>query len=233
MQKKPRKQKRRVRRTYTELFLHALEELSGNEQKLIPNSQVREKLQWTEERYNRIKQQLADDEKKIILGRGQGGTVGLAATPGAKSLKVFISYCHADESLKTELIKHLTPLRHLELIEVWNDRKISAGGEWEPEISQKLEEADIIFLLISIDFINSRYCYDIELERAIERHEERTATVIPVILRSCMWQHTPFSKLQAVPKDGKPVCSFIDRDEAFAEIAVSVKTVAEQVLAQK
>jgi hypothetical protein len=222
----------RIRRTQKELFLDALELLSNGEQKLIPNAQLRDQLNWSNDKYARIKQQV-DDEKKIIIGRGKGGSVGLATTPGAKSLRLFVSYCHADETLKNELVRHLTPLKHLGLIEVWHDRKIPAGGEWDQIISENLEGADIILLLVSIDFINSKYCNDIELERAIERHEEKSAVVIPVILRSCMWQHTSFSKLQAIPRDGKPVCSHQEKDEAFTEICTSIKLIAEQVLGSK
>lgn len=220
------------RRTNKELFLDSLQKLSGEGQKLISNAALKDELNWQSDRYGRIKQELIN-EKRIIVGRGYGGSVGLANAPGSKPLKVFISYCHADETLRGELIKHLTPLKHLELVEVWHDRKIPAGTQWAQEISGKLEEADIILLLISIDFINSQYCYDIELERAIEKHEQKSAVVIPIILRSCMWHHTSFSKIQALPKDGKPVCCYQDKDEAFTEIATSVKAIAEPLLLSK
>jgi hypothetical protein len=62
-----------------------------------------------------------------------------------------------------------------------------------------LESAQIILLLISADFLASDYCYGRELERALEHHESQTASVIPVILRSCDWQNTHFGKLQALP----------------------------------
>ena len=103
------------------------------------------------------------------------------------------------------------------------------GDEWEEEISERLEEADIILLLISIDFINSNFCYDVELERALERHKDGAARVIPVILRSCHWQQTPFAKLQALPKEAKAVCSWLDRDEAFTDIAEGIRKVAEEL----
>ncbi|HEV2452635.1 MAG TPA: toll/interleukin-1 receptor domain-containing protein [Verrucomicrobiae bacterium] len=232
----PRRRRRarrtRNRRTNKELFLDALGQASGNQQRLVSNATLQEALNWESERYNRIKQELLD-EKKIIIGRGYGGSVGLAKAPGSGSLKVFVSYCHADEALKNQLLSHLMPLKRMELIEVWHDRKIPAGGEWEQAISANLEQADIILMLISIDFINSQYCYDIELERAIEKHEAGSAVVVPIILRSCMWKHTSFSKLQALPKDGKPVCSFSDKDEAFTEIAGKIKEEAERLLASR
>jgi hypothetical protein len=75
-----------------------------------------------------------------------------------------------------------------------------------------LEAADIIILMISVDFINSRYCYDVELKRAMERHESGEAKVIPVIARQRIWHHAPFGKLQALPKDAKAVSTWLDRD---------------------
>jgi len=217
---------RRVRRSYRELFIDKLKELSGGEQKLLPNGAVRDALEWEEERYARIKAQLVD-EKVILVGRGQGGTVGLADAPGESALKVFISYSHADEALKDELLKHLSPLKRMNLIEEWHDRKLKVGEEWDRSISRNLESADIILLLVSIDFVNSKYCYDIELDKALELHDQKKAAVIPIILRNCLWQHTPFAKLQALPRDAKAVSAWSDRDEALASVAEGIKTVAE------
>ena len=41
--------------------------------------------------------------------------------------------------------------------------------------------------------------------QAVGRHECGEACVIPIILRPIYWQKAPFGKLQALPKDGKPV----------------------------
>jgi len=70
--------------------------------------------------------------------------VGLATLPGAKGLSVFVSYTHADEGFKNELLKHLEPLRRQMLIDAWHDRKLKAGEEWAKVISASLEAADII-----------------------------------------------------------------------------------------
>ena len=124
-----------------------------------------------------------------------------------------------------ELENHLAPLKLSGLISSWHDGCIAPGEEWEPQIKAKLEEAQIILLLISIDFINSSHCYDVELTKAIERHKAGDTCVIPVILRYCMWQQIPvgdnmrLGKLQALPKDAKPISKWSDRDEAFTSIA--------------
>ena len=91
--------------------------------------------------------------------------------------------------------------------DVWHDRRIAPGQEWAGEIDDALEHADVVLLLVSADFLASDYCYDKEMTRALTRHEQGSARVVPVILRPCDWQSSPFGKLQALPLDGKPVTS--------------------------
>lgn len=96
------------------------------------------------------------------------------------SVKIFFCYAHEDELLLNQLKRQLRPLQRQELIDVWHDRDINAGTEWEQEISQHLNAADIILLLISPDFMDSDYCYCVEMKRAIERNEHGEAHVIPI-----------------------------------------------------
>src|SRR5947209_3129916 len=120
------------------------------------------------------------------------------------SIEIFFCYAHEDEALLKKLKAHLRPLQRQGLIDVWYDRDISAGEEWEEEISKHLNSAQIILLMVSPDFMNSEYCYGSEMRRAIERHERREAHVIPVILRPVYWQGA-LGKLQALPTDALPV----------------------------
>lgn len=118
-----------------------------------------------------------------------------AASPSPKPLKAFISYSHADAAIKVDLLKHLTPLSRLGLVEAWHDGEIETGDKWADAIKGNLESADIIILLISVDFINSRYCNQIELTHAMEREANNTTVVIPVIARNCLWQEELFGSL--------------------------------------
>src|SRR5438034_6829052 len=121
-------------------------------------------------------------------------------------LEVFISYAHADEALRKELEKHLSLLQQRGLIASWHDRLIPAGAEWSDEIDAHLNSAQMILLLISADFLASRYCYSIEMKRALERSQAGEARVIPIILRPVDWEHEPsLSKLQSLPTNAKPV----------------------------
>jgi len=125
-----------------------------------------------------------------------------------KPLHVFYSYSHADAKYKDELDKHLEMLRKEGVVATWHDGKIVPGSEWEFEILGNLERADIVLLLISVDFLNSSYCYDLELRRAMARHERGDAVVIPIIVRQCDWKNASFGKLQGLPAGVRPVDSF-------------------------
>jgi len=133
--------------------------------------------------------------------------------------------------LRDELAKHLSHLKRQRVISAWHDRMIGAGEEWKGEIDKNLEEAQVILLLISASFMASDYCHDIEMKRAMERHDAGTARVIPVILRSVDWRNSPFARLQVLPKDGKPVTLWSDRDEAFTDVAKGIRQAVEEMTA--
>ena len=139
---------------------------------------------------------------------------------------VFFSYSHADEALRNELEKHLAGLRREGAITTWHDRRIGPGEDLHGQIDDQLDRADIVLLLVSADFIASDYCHDIEMMRAMERHERGEARVIPVILRPCDWHHTPFGGLMGVPPDGKPVVKHATLDDGFLEVAKAIRQVA-------
>jgi hypothetical protein len=158
--------KRRARRrSYSDMFQAELRRLGGGPQRLVNNKTLMEALGWQEDqdRYERVKKQLKDENIIVVARGGPGGAVALAGADKSILPTIFISYSHTDEALKNELVKHLTPLRQLNLVSEWHDRKILAGEKWGEEISANLESAAIILLLVSIDFINSKYCYDIEM----------------------------------------------------------------------
>jgi len=155
----------------------------------------------------------------------------LQAGPSAlgRPLSIFCSYSHRDAKLRNKLDDHLSNLKRLGLISIWHDREIFPGEEWAGEIDQHLNTSDIILLLVSASFLASNYCNDIEVKTALHRHSLGQARVIPVILRPVDWQSAPFGKLQALPTDGKPVTRWVDREEAFLNIAHGIRRVAEEI----
>ena len=140
-------------------------------------------------------------------------------------LEVFYSYAHEDKDLRDELEKHLKLLQRNGLIANWHDRRIGVGAEWRDEIDAHVRSASIILLLISADFVASDYCYGVEMKLALERHARHDAIVIPVILRPVDWSTAPFARLQALPRDGKPITTWSNRDEALVDVARGIREI--------
>jgi hypothetical protein len=153
--------------------------------------------------------------------------------PHAGPIVAFASYCHADERYRKRLDNHLVLLKREGLIAAWSDHKVTAGKDLDVAISERLERAGIVILLVSPEFLASDYCYNIELKRAIERHEAGTARVIPIIIRPCDWHSAPFGRLKALPKDGKPITKWRSQDDALLDIARGIREVVNELGARQ
>lgn len=147
------------------------------------------------------------------------------------TLKLFFCYAHEDEALLNKLKAHLRSLQRQGLLDVWHDHEIIPGAEWQGEIDKHLSTADIILLLISPDFMNSDYCYGVELKQALERHKRGEVWVIPVILRPVFWEVETLAELQALPTDAIPVVSskWHTYDEAFLDIVNGIRRTIENL----
>ena len=120
--------------------------------------------------------------------------------------------------MRDQLEVQLSALKSTGAIATWHYRSITAGDPLGQRIDEQLERADLILLLVSPDFLAADYCHKVEMQRALPRHAEGSARVIPVILRLCDWQHSPFALLLAAPTDGKPITRWPDRDAAFLDV---------------
>lgn len=147
-------------------------------------------------------------------------------------VKIFTSYAHEDEGLKDEMDKYLKVLKRSGKIDAWNDRELIPGQEWNANIMDELAKANIILLLISVDFIASDFIWDKELAEAMKRHEAGTAYVVPIILRNCKWTSMPFAKLQALPKNARPISDYEDKDAAFTEVATGIERLVDYILSK-
>ncbi|HMC98689.1 MAG TPA: toll/interleukin-1 receptor domain-containing protein, partial [Ferruginibacter sp.] len=137
-----------------------------------------------------------------------------------------------DETMKKELDKSLIMLKRSDKIEVWQDSMLSPGEEWADATKKQLAEADIILFLISVDFLNSQDIWEKEVAVAMDRQANGEARIVPIILRSCDWNDTPFAKFQALPAKAQPVNNFSDRDEAYTDIAKGIRALVDHMLTQ-
>src|SRR5690348_7842429 len=115
-------------------------------------------------------------------------------------IEVFCSYAPADARWQRKLETHMSLMQRQGLITSWQNRQLVAGTDWTSVVDTHLNSATIILLLISTDFLASDYCYGIEMQRALQRHQAGQARVIPILLRSVAdWQEAPFGRLSALP----------------------------------
>ena len=147
-------------------------------------------------------------------------------------VKLFYSYSHKDMELCDELETHLKSLHDLGVISTWYDRKIELGAKWEKSIEDNLNAADIILLLISANFLSSDSCKK-EKEQAMKRYGTGEVKVIPISLEPCHPDGQDFMELQGLPSDFKPVTTWNNRNQAFAEIAKGIREAAESIAAKK
>src|SRR5215813_9305875 len=102
--------------------------------------------------------------------------------------EVFISYEKRDEPYRKQLETHLSALRREGRISLWHDEQIEPGANKDSTVNAHLERASVILLLVSSDFIASDYCYSVEAELALRRHQAGLVQVIPIVVRPCDWK---------------------------------------------
>ncbi len=130
---------------------------------------------------------------------------GTGAVPGLDLSMVFISYSHADEAWKDRLVKHLGVLEAEGVLETWDDRRIGLGEDWFPAIEAAIDKARVAVLLVSADFLTSKFIRGTEVPRFLERRRAGLR-VIPVIVHPCAWQAVDWlAQIQCRPKDGRPL----------------------------
>ncbi len=93
--------------------------------------------------------------------------------------RVFFSYSKTDVDYLKEFKNRLSTLKNKGEISFWDDSMIRPGEDWDDSIKTALAESDIIFLLVSTDFLATDYLWNEELAEAIRRHNAGTARVIP------------------------------------------------------
>ena len=148
-------------------------------------------------------------------------------------VRIFIAYSSKDLVFKEEIRKRLRPLQRAGKVDIWDNYNIEAGKEWDVEVREKLEQSDIILLLLSPDALDSDYFYDVEAPIALRRHEADEAIAVGILLRPCSFRHTPFEfgKYEMLPKKGYPVTDRRWRtfDDAYLSIFEEVDVLVEKI----
>jgi internalin A len=153
-----------------------------------------------------------------------GGDMLVKNTPEG-GIKAFFSYSKHDIAHLKDFQKFLKPLERQGLIEFWDDRLIRPGEEWDGEIKEALAQSDIIFLMVTADFINTDYVWEIEIKEAMRRHDAKTARVVPIKVSSCDWTGMPFAKLQGIPRKDQVIDLAPNKAAVWTEVVNEIKEI--------
>ena len=137
--------------------------------------------------------------------------------------RAFFSYSKADKVYLQEFRKHLSSITRNDELLLWDDSKIRPGEEWDEAIKKELVQADIIFLLVSSDFLSTNYIWEVEIKAAMERHRSGSALVVPIKIRACVWDNTSFSILQGLPRKEGLIGKDPKNDEAWTEVVQEIQ----------
>ncbi len=148
-----------------------------------------------------------------------------------QTLNTFIIYARQDKETLEELLAQLKPLVYKRQLNIWSDGEIVPGEKWDTQIKTNLQSAELILMLISKHFFSSQYIETVELKRALAQHEAGQSLIVPIIVRSCVWEdYFDIGQFQALPTNGKPIRSsqWYDVDEALADVVRGLKRVIKQ-----
>lgn len=149
------------------------------------------------------------------------------ATP--QLIKVYLSYAPEDNEVQKRLRKHLDIIEYPGLEVDLKDGTIGPGQEQKQIIEKHLQEAQVILLLVSVDYLTSvKSNIKLEIAQAVQRHHREEARVIPIVVKSCLWKYAPFANLEVLPLDKIPIDRAINTDEALVGVAEAIKAAIEE-----
>jgi hypothetical protein len=149
----------------------------------------------------------------------------------ASNVNIYISSATTpkDQTLLAELETQMAVLKRQPDIRLWSKRLLVAGTNRQNEITTHINQAHLILLLFSPDFLASDECYE-EMDLAIKRANREETHLIPILMRpTAHWQNTPIGQLQPLPTDQKPVSDRADREKALGDIAEHIGKVIAQI----
>ena len=148
--------------------------------------------------------------------------------PDTKQTKeVFVSYSHVNTTHRKDFQKFMAPLAADGTVKLWDDTQIPPGADWLAEIEAAMGRAGVAVMLVSADFLASRFCTEVELAGFVKAQEERGLKVVGVLVSDCLWQRVPYlAERQMLPKDAnnnlKPVDQFDNRSKAWTSVAKAI-----------
>src|SRR4051794_19411475 len=146
-------------------------------------------------------------------------------------VRAFLSYAHEDHAWRDLVLKHIGWLEHSGQLQMFDDRAIKPGEQWDRRIKDELDAATLVIVLISPDFVASRYCAVEELLRAIGRQKAGQAALVPIVCDHVALGGLPVGAPQCLPQDKandlKPLCDWDNPNKPLAVVTARIRALVE------
>ncbi len=158
----------------------------------------------------------------------EGWCSSMADSHSART-KAFISYSHADEKYLGRLSTHLEYYRRERKLDIWSDKRIPPGAGWEDEIKVAIASAKVAILLVSADFLASKFIARDELPPLLEAAEKDGLVIFQIILSPCAFKQSRLARYQAINSPSDPLIrmSKFRREETWRKLAEQVAATLE------
>lgn len=147
-------------------------------------------------------------------------------------ISTYMMYAHEDAKYAIELNKHLQLLIQHKYMILWYDHNLESGDLWEEVIKQQIESADVFLVIVTVNLFTSTFIQQVELKRAVERYNNKEAVIIPILADFCFWEPSILGSMEIIlPRNSKPISSFVNKGEAFLDIVIGIKATLDHKLA--
>ena len=130
-----------------------------------------------------------------------------------KTPRLFISYSNRDEKWRQMFTDIMDPIVKKGIIEIWYDGLISSGGRFEDQILDALATSDAAILLVSPQFLSSKFISEKELPEILRRDAaEPDFRIFPVLVNNCFWRYTDMVTIQFCHDVAQPLAYMEDHE---------------------
>lgn len=138
-------------------------------------------------------------------------------------IDAFMCYAPSERAHAETLAHALVSLETAGSLALRWDPEATAGSRFTETVRDRIENADLVLLLMSKAFLGSNFCQD-QMNHAIDRDIH----VVPVVLESCDWMKTPARRPDSLPRDGNPLSTWKNPADAYADITEGVAAACER-----
>lgn len=116
-------------------------------------------------------------------------------------------------------------------IDLWDESCIQPGKKWRKEIEQALNTAHVAVLLVSANYLETKFISDSELESILKRATDQGLTVIWIYLSPCLYKTTLIKDYQPAHERDSALSSMSDpeQEQALLEICTKIIEIAQDV----